>query len=121
VTAECLRQRKLRRIALFGTRFTIEGKMFGALGGFETVSPRGTEIAEIHRVYLELASQGATAPENVEKLREIAHRLCQEELVEAILIAGTDLNLVIDEATAGFPAFDCAAGHIEAIVERMTL
>jgi len=120
VTAERLRQRKLGRIAPFGTRFTIEGKMFGALDGFDIVAPRETEIVEIHRIYLELASQAGTAPENVEKLRDIARRLCQEEHVEAILIAGTDLNLVIDETTAGFPAFDCAAAHIEAIVGRMT-
>lgn len=33
---------------------------------------------------------------------------------------GTDLNLVFSEADAGFPAVDCAAAHIGAIVDRMT-
>ena len=39
--------------------------------------------------------------------------------VEAVVIAGTDLNLVLDESSAQFPAFDCAVAHIEAIVDRM--
>jgi aspartate racemase len=119
VTAERLRARKLRRIALFGTRFTIETKMFGALDGFDIATPSEAAIADIHRIYLELAQHGTTAPENVEKLRAIANALCREQKAEAILLAGTDLNLVLDEATAGFPAVDCAAAHIEAIVERM--
>jgi aspartate racemase len=120
VTAEGLRRRNLRRISLFGTRFTIEGRMFGALEGFNIVTPEPAEIDAIHRIYLELAGRGATAPENVEQVRGIARRLCAEEGVEAVLIAGTDFNLVFDESTAGFPAFDCAAAHIEAIVARMT-
>jgi hypothetical protein len=35
-------------------------------------------------------------------------------------LAGTDLNLIFDEASAGFPAFDCASAHIEAILDRAT-
>jgi aspartate/glutamate racemase len=34
-------------------------------------------------------------------------------------LAGTDLNLIFNEANAGFPAIDCAAAHITAIVEEM--
>lgn len=119
VTAERLRARKLKRVALFGTRFTIEAKLFGAFDGFDIVTPSEAEIAAIHRIYLELAQHGATAPANVDKLRAIANTLAREQQVEAILLAGTDLNLVLDETTAGFPAIDCAAAHIEAIVERM--
>ena len=46
--------------------------------------------------------------------------LCRRERVEAIVLAGTDLNLVFNEANAGFPAVDCAAAHIDAIVARMS-
>ena len=119
VTAQGLQQRKLNRVALFGTRFTIEGRMFGALEGFDIVSPTEVEIAEIHRIYLELATTGYTPPSNIDTLRNIAQTLQDRDHVETILLAGTDLNLVLDESTAGFPAFDCAAAHIEAIIQRM--
>jgi len=49
----------------------------------------------------------------------VAHALIRRERVEAILLAGTDLNLILSETNAGFPAVDCAAAHIDAIVARM--
>lgn len=119
VTARNLRDRGLSRVALFGTKFTINEGLFGALAGFDVVSPQPAEIEEIHRIYLELAQQGHTAPQNVDRLRDLAHTLCRRDQVEAIVLAGTDLNLVLDEANAGFPAVDCAAAHVEAIVARM--
>jgi aspartate racemase len=120
VTAQCLRDRRLARVALFGTRFTIDGNLFGALDAFDVVHPRAEEVDEIHRIYLELATRGQTSAENVAKLRELAHTLCRRDSVEAIVLAGTDLNLVFNEANAGFPAVDCAAAHIDAIVARMS-
>jgi aspartate racemase len=52
-------------------------------------------------------------------LRRIAADLQRRDGVEAILLAGTDLAVIFDEATAGFPAIDVARLHIDAIVERL--
>jgi aspartate racemase len=120
VTAQGLRDRGFSRIALFGTRFTIETELFGGLDGFDVISPRPHEIDEIHRVYLELATAAHTSAANVEGLREIARAIERRDRVDAVVLAGTDLNLVFDEASAGFPAFDCAAAHISAILDRAT-
>lgn len=119
VTAAALRRRELRRVALFGTRFTIESRLFGALGDVDVAAPHTSEVDEIHRIYLDLAQKGRCSAADEARLREIAHTLCRRDGVEAIVLAGTDLNLIFDESTAGFPALDCAAAHIAAIVERM--
>jgi hypothetical protein len=42
VTARRLRDRRLSRVALFGTKFTIDRKLFGALDAFDIVRPRMT-------------------------------------------------------------------------------
>ena len=118
-TEQRLRERGLSRIALFGTRFTIETEIFGALGSLEVVAPKHDEVDEIHRIYLELATDGRTSPANVEKLRRIARAIRARDRVDAIVLAGTDLNLIFDEPTAGFPAVDCAAAHIDAILDRV--
>ena len=55
----------------------------------------------------------------MEKLRRIARAILARDRVEAIVLAGTDLNVIFDEATAGFPAVDCAAAHIDAILDRV--
>jgi aspartate racemase len=36
-----------------------------------------------------------------------------------VLLAGTDLTMVMNEDTAGFPTIDCARVHIDAIVRRL--
>jgi aspartate racemase len=120
VTARGLRDRGFSRIALFGTRFTIETELFGALDGFDVIAPGPQEIDEIHRIYFELATRGRTSAANVEALRDIAGTILRRDRVDAIVLAGTDLNLIFDEASAGFPAFDCASAHITAIIDRAT-
>ena len=120
VTARGLRERGLARIALFGTRFTIETALFGALDAFDVVSPRPQEIDEIHRVYLELATAGHTSAAGVKALRDIARAIRRRDRVDAVVLAGTDLNLIFDEDSAGFPAFDCASAHVKAILDRAT-
>jgi aspartate racemase len=120
VTPQTLRGRRLSRVALFGTKFTIDQNLFGALDGFDVVRPRESEIEEIHRIYLGLATQGCATADDEAKLRQLADTLCRRDRAEAIVLAGTDLNLILNEANAGFPAVDCAAAHIDAIVARMT-
>src|SRR5262245_48213137 len=119
VTANHLRKRKLARVALFGTKFTIDSHLFGALEGVDVVRPQGGEVDEIHRIYLELATKGRCSREDEARLNEICATICRRDSVEAIVLAGTDLNLVFNETSAGFPAVDCAAAHIAAIVEEM--
>jgi aspartate racemase len=120
VTARGLRERGSSRVTLFGTRFTIQTGMFGALDDLDVIPPRPQEIDEIHRIYLELVTAGRTSGSSVDALRDIARTIRRRDGVDTIVLAGTDLNLIFDEASAGFPAFDCAAAHINAILDRAT-
>ena len=117
VTAKRLRERRLSRVALFGTKFTIDSNFFGALGAID--SPKDDEVGEIHRIYLELATHGRASADDQARLRDLALTICRRDRVEAIVLAGTDFNLVFDETNAGFPAVDVAAAHIDAIMARM--
>ena len=118
VTARGVRERGFSRVALFGTRFTIETALFGALDCVDVVRPQPQEIDEIHRIYLELATGGHTSAAGVQALRDIARAMRRRDRVDAVVLAGTDLNLIFDEASAGFPAFDCASAHIAQILAR---
>ena len=114
-----LRARKVRRIALFGTTFTMEGSLWGQLAGAEIVKPRPDEIALIGKAYQRILDTQKADAGDAASLRRIAAELQQRDGVEAILLAGTDLAVMFDEATAGFPAIDVARLHIDAIVERL--
>jgi aspartate racemase len=115
-----LSARKLRRVALFGTTFTVQGSLWGQLSGVEIVKPEPDEIAFIGRAYQRILDTQRGHDEDTEGLRRIAADLQRRDGVEAILLAGTDLAVIFDEETAGFPCIDCARVHIDAIVQRLT-
>jgi aspartate racemase len=114
-----LRKRKLKRVALFGTTFTMEGSLWGQLTGVEIVKPQPDEIAFVGRAYQRLLDTQRGHDEDTAGLRRIAADLQRRDGVEAILLAGTDLAAIFDEESAGFPCIDCARVHIDAIVEML--
>jgi aspartate racemase len=117
LTAE-LKRRKTKRIALMGSVFTVQGSLWGQLKGIEIVKPQPDEIAFIGQAYQRILDNRSAAADAGE-LRRIAVNLQRRDGVEIILLAGTDLTVMFDEASAGFPCLDVARLHIEAIVERL--
>src|SRR5437763_4162682 len=117
VVADEIRARGLKRIALLGTRSTVQSRMFGRLG-VDVVMPTPDEIEFINTAYLDVVYDRST-PETIDRLREVAHTLMKREGAESVLLAGTDLSMVMNEANASFPTIDCAAVHIAAITRKL--
>jgi aspartate racemase len=116
--ATAVRARGFKRVALLGTRFTLETRMFGALGDVEIVMPSAAEIDTIHRNYTDIVAGRATNAQ-LEELRGLAQTFVARDGAQAVLIAGTDLSGVFTDSNAGFPMLDCARVHIDAIVRQM--
>jgi aspartate racemase len=112
-----IRARGLKRIALFGTRPTVESRMFGRLG-IDVVMPKPDEIDFINNAYLDVVYDRST-PATIDRLRELAHTFIKRDGAEAVLLAGTDLSMVLSESNAGFPTIDCAGVHIAAITKQL--
>ncbi len=119
VVNDSLRSSGFRRVALFGTRFTVERAMFGALSGVEVVRPRPEELEYIHKTYFQLASTGSGGEQQRKGLTDLAQTLMRRDGVDAIVLAGTDLALIFDESNTSFPHLDCARVHIGEILRRM--
>ncbi|HXZ22767.1 MAG TPA: aspartate/glutamate racemase family protein [Pseudolabrys sp.] len=110
--------RDLKRVALLGTRFTLETRMFGCLDDIEVVMPSVDEIERIHQGYVDFVTgRGSDARRG--ELRQLAQTFVTRDGAQAVLIAGTDLSTVFTESNAGFPMIDCARVHIQAIVQRL--
>jgi len=84
--------------------------MFGSLDGIEVVVPQ--QVATIHDCYMRIVN-GETEPRAT--LTRIAHELP----VDAIVLAGTDLALVYNEANTDFPHVDCVRAHVRAILDAL--
>lgn len=109
----------LTRVALFGTRFTVETGLFGRLAGVDIVQPRPDELDYVHRAYLEIVQARRGSEANVVGLRTIAHTLCQRDGAQAIVLAGTELALAFNPANTDFPVIDGARVHLDAILRRI--
>jgi aspartate racemase len=114
-----LAARKARRVTIFGTRFTIESDLFGALRGVEVVRPGPEEVDRIHKTYVELAATGEASPQRYETLTALAFHLVNYHAIDTILLAGTDLTLLFNEDNTDFPHVDCAALHIKEILREV--
>lgn len=119
VVNDSLRSSGFHRVALFGTRFTVDSAMFGALTAVEVVRPQPEEVDYIHNGYFRLASTGDGGSAEREGLTRMAETLIQRESLDAIILAGTDLALIFDESNIAFPHVDCARVHLDAILRRM--
>ncbi len=114
-----LGRRKLKRVALFGTIFTMQGSLWGQLASAEIVKAPPDEMAFVGQAYQRILDTQAADPGDAQCLREIAANLQKRDGVETILLAGTDLAVMFDEASAGFPCIDVARLHIDAIVDYL--
>jgi aspartate racemase len=114
-----LAARGLKRIAVLGTRFVMESDLYGEVSGVAIVRPRPEEIEQIHNTYTKMALTGEALPEQHSQLTAIAQTLVRRDNVDAIVLAGTDLTLIFNESNTSFPYVDCAALHIQAIMQQL--
>jgi aspartate racemase len=112
VVGDEIRSRGYRRVALFGTRFVVESRMFGMLDGIDVLVPEREQMDAIHNAYMNTVEGGTEG-------RDILTRIAVGLPVDAIVLAGTDLALIFDETNTAFTHVDCVRTHIEAIVRTL--
>ena len=117
-TCEAAATAGLRRLALFGTRFTMQAAFFPEI--FKSrqiviVVPNEAEQAYIHDKYMSELFAGIILPETRERLLEIVQAMKEREGVDGLILGGTELSLILREPTAaGLPVLDTTQIHVEA-------
>jgi aspartate racemase len=118
IAAEAAR-RKLKRLAVFGARVTMETHLFGRLQGLDVVGLSNEETNLVSNIYVRVVEAAKASSEDYEQLRSLAHKVVERENLDAIVLAGTDLALVFNEENTDFPYLDGARVHIWAIMDQM--
>jgi len=109
-----LRQRKLAKVGIIGTRTVMESGLYGRLTSAEVLAPEGEELAQVHQCYSEMAQSGRVNDRQRQAFFAAGHRLCGRG-AQAVLLGGTDLFLAFVGQDAEFPVIDCADLHVDAI------
>jgi aspartate racemase len=114
--ADYLREHGIRRVGVLGTRLVMQTRLYGALSELDPVAPVGEELAQVNDDYVAMAIAGAATPAQRERLLAAGERLVRDQGAEAVLLGGTDLNVVYEGTALDYPVVDSAAVHVEAIV-----
>jgi aspartate racemase len=112
-----LESRPIEKVAVFGSRYVMQSDLFDRVPGLEFVRASPDELDEIHRIYIAIAETQKSTPEDYSRLSEFAQTFLTRDGADAIMLGGTDLALVFNETNTQFPAIDCAALHLDAIVK----
>jgi aspartate racemase len=123
VCAEEARRRGLNRLALLGTRFTMDAPFYPivfARYGMTVVPPTDADRAWVHDRYIGQLLKGDFRDQTRQEVVALIRRLRNEERVDAVILGGTELTLLLPaQEIDGLPALDTTALHVAAIVERL--
>lgn len=116
-------RRGLRRLALLGTRFTMEAPFYPevcARHGVEVVAPGDTDRARVHERYVGELLRGEFRDDTRREVVSLVERMRDADGVDGVILGGTELPLLLPGTTvAQLPALDTTALHVAAIVGRL--
>jgi aspartate racemase len=120
---EAARASGLRRLGLFGTRYTVEASFYpDALSrmGIELVRPSPDDVAWIHERYIGELLKNVFLPATRDRMVSIADRLRDEHGIDGLILGGTELPLLLRGVeVAGLSIVDSTLIHVDAIVTRL--
>jgi len=112
----------LKKVGLFGTGFTMRASFYPGefqRAGIALVTPKESERDFIHKIYIgELLHNQFLSQTRAEILR-IADRMKAEDGVEAIVLAGTELPLLLRDSGGDVDFLDTTVIHVEAVVDEL--
>jgi len=122
-TSDYARALGLKKLGLFGTGFTMRAGFYPEefqRAGIALVRPKESEMEFIHRKYIDELLNNRFLPETRAEILSIAQRMKNDDDIEALVLAGTELPLLLrDSGTPGIEFLDTTAIHVEAIVGEL--
>jgi len=122
-TCAAAKARKLKRLALLGTRYTMQGTFYPRVfsrEGIDLLVPDPEDQDYIHHKYLDELVSGKFLPETRAGFLAILDRMKANSEIDGVILAGTELPLILrDPEHNGIPFLDTTEIHCEAAVTEM--
>lgn len=122
-TCGAAKARKLKRLALLGTRYTMQATFYPKVfsrEGIELFVPDTEDQVYIHDKYLNELVSGKFLADTRANLLAIVDRMKEKHDIDGVILAGTELPLILrDREHNGIPFLDTTEIHCEAAVTEM--
>jgi aspartate racemase len=122
VTVDRAKVLGLRKVGLFGTGFTMRANFYSeefARAGIALATPQEHERDFIHQKYIGELLKNQFLPQTRADILRIAQRMITDDAVEAIILAGTELPLLLRDSGANIEFLDTTVIHVEAVVDQL--
>lgn len=120
-TGQALQRDGIGRVALLGTRFTMEQDFFRQRlvedYGLVVDIPEAKERDDIHRIIYEELCMGITLPASAERFSAIIDAM-KTRGAEAVILGCTEITMIVTAETSPLPVYDTTALHARAAVAR---
>lgn len=111
---------RLRRVGLFGTRFTMQGQFYEKVFDKQAISiitPSIDAQNYIHEKYMTELVNGVILDETKEGLLRIVEGLKTEHSIQGLILGGTELSLILrDGDDKDIPFLDTTRIHAQSVV-----
>jgi aspartate racemase len=121
-TAKHAKTLGLQKVGLFGTGFTMRANFYPdefGRAGIGLVIPTDPERQLIHQSYIGELLKNQFLPETKAAILRIAQRMKDGDGVEAIVLAGTELPLLLRDSGADVEFLDTTRIHVKALVDAL--
>jgi aspartate racemase len=120
---EATQASKLRKVGLFGTRFTMQGGFYPEVfsrQGVLLIVPGLEDQEYIHGKYMNELVNGVFLEETRERLLAIVERMKERDGIQGLILGGTELPLILrEESYKGIPFLDTTRIHVERVIAYM--
>ena len=114
----------LKRIGLFGTKFTMQSGFYHRIFSINDISviiPEEKEQNYIHDKYMGELVKGIIRDETKNELLKIINNLKDKHDIQGLILGGTELPLILKETDANeIPFFDTTRIHVKSVMKRLT-
>lgn len=121
VTGAKVNKSGLKKVALLGTKYTMEQPFYRDVlknkYGIEVVTPTATERAFINKVIFDELVRNDIRNESRQEYVRIINRLADEEGAQGVILGCTEIPLLIHQSDVKIPVFDTTRIHAEAAVD----
>ena len=119
-TAQAIRAAGFQRVALLGTRFTMEQDFYRARleqqHGLQVIVPEQNERDVVHRIIYEELCLGQIKPESKTAYLNIIRQL-QTRGAQAVILGCTEISLLVQQTDLDLALFDTTALHATAAAD----
>ena len=113
---------RFQKLGLFGTRFTMQATFFFEVfnrAGMTLVVPDDDDQTFIHDKYMNELGLGIFIDETRDRMLAVGRDLVERHGIQALILGGTELPLLLRDASIGVPLLDTTKIHVERAVAEL--